>query len=166
MIPELKEALSKEKTDSLFFYFKHDGSIDFEKKVVAGQILHERGFYRHKLVEEKEKIVAAIEELLRDNKDPEKVKVERHKELKKGIIWVALPWLVFLFAKFVDFLFDDDWENSDNNVLLVFMIAFVIILVYRIITYRKNLKQFMQSRVDDYHLQKRRLKVIDEEWGF
>jgi len=166
MNPELKEALNTETTERLFYYFKHDGSIDFEKKVIAGKILQERGFYKYKLVAEKEKIVEAIENLINDKNDPRKVKDQGRKELKKSILWAVLPWLIYLFAKVVDYLFDDEWEGSEINVLITFGVAFVAIVVFRTIFYRKNLKKFIQDRINDCDLQRSRLKVINEEWSF
>lgn len=166
MNTELKEALNTETTERLFYYFKHDGASDFEKKIIAGKILQERGFYKYKLVAEKEKIVEAIENIISVNNDPETVKSERRKELRKSILWAFLPWLVYLFAKIVDYLFDDEWEGSELNVLITFGIAFVAIVVYRTIIYRKNIKKFIQARNTDCDLQKSRLKVIEKAWSF
>lgn len=47
----LENTLNSEQSDRLFFYFRHDGANDFEKKVIAGKILNERGFDRNKLLE-------------------------------------------------------------------------------------------------------------------
>jgi len=166
MNPELKKALNTKTSERLFYYFKHDGSIDFEKKIIAGKILQERGFDKHKLVTEKEKIVEGIENLISANNDPQKVKAKSRKEIKESVLWAFVPWLIYLFAKIVDFLFDDEWEGSEVNVLITFGVVFITIVVFRTIAYRKNLKKFIQDRINDTDLQKSRLKVIDEEWSF
>ena len=62
MNTELEKFMNSESSENLFFYFKHDGAIDFQRKVIAGKVLNERGFDRNKLIEEKQLIVGSIEE--------------------------------------------------------------------------------------------------------
>ncbi|MDD4375033.1 MAG: hypothetical protein PHG67_14065 [Bacteroidales bacterium] len=65
MTKGLENAMNSEDSEKLFFYYKHDGAIDFEKKIIAGKILNERGFDRQKLLDEKQLIIGSIMDQIR-----------------------------------------------------------------------------------------------------
>ncbi|MFO7864995.1 MAG: hypothetical protein R6U85_13435, partial [Salinivirgaceae bacterium] len=73
-------------TEELFFYFKHDGSIDFQKKLAAGKLLYARKFDRRILKEEKSRIVENIHAEMRECESPEAIEQNYRKSARKNAI--------------------------------------------------------------------------------
>ena len=58
---EVKKYLELETSDNLFYFFKSNGILDFNKKIIAGIILYERDYDTQILHSEKLKIKESIE---------------------------------------------------------------------------------------------------------
>ena len=156
--------MNSEKTENLFFYFKHDKAIDFQKKVIAGKILTERGFDKKKLIEEKQMIVDSIKDQIRAYENTRlstaknKIKINREYFLSLGL--TALIIIVALKGYIMN------EEPFDWIVISIFALLLLILIIYKLMTYKTKLKHLMELDMNDKELLKFRLYFIGKEWDF
>jgi len=86
MNQELFNHLNKESTEKLFYNFKHDGLLDFEKKIISGKILYLRNYNLLKLKEEKSLIVESIKSLIRGYISYSAIAYEKKRIVIKSIL--------------------------------------------------------------------------------
>ncbi len=94
MTKGLENAMSSEDSEKLFFYFKHDGAIDFEKKIIAGKILNERGFDRKKLLDEEQLIIGSIKDQISSYENTNLLIAKNKRKINKGI-FLGLGYIIF-----------------------------------------------------------------------
>jgi len=166
MATALENALNSEESERLFFYFKHDGAIDFEKKVIAGKILSERGFDRNKLLEEKKIIIDSIRHQISAFENADlltKNKRKINKRILFGLAYISL----FIVIGLKDIVLKEaslgraDWIGVSVMILLA-----LTYIVYKLITYKTKLKQLMAIDKKEKELLKFRLQFIEKEWNF
>ena len=164
MNTELEKFMNSEKTENLFFYFKHDGAIDFQKKVIAGKILSERGFDKNKLVEEKEIIVDSIKDQIKIYENislstaKNKRKINREYFLSLGLTTI----IIILGLK--GYIMNE--EPFNWIVISIFALLLLLLIFYKLMTYKTKLKHLMELDVNDKELLKFRLYFIEKEWDF
>lgn len=164
MHTELEKFMNSESSENLFFYFKHDGAVDFERKVIAGKILNERGFDKRKLIEEKKKIVDSINEHIKlyDNARHLTTKNKR-KVNREYFVSLALMTLITIVA-LKSYIMNE--EPFDWIVISVFSLFLLILIIYKLMTYKTKLKHLIELDMNDKELLKFRLYFIEKEWSF
>ncbi|MBN1988484.1 MAG: hypothetical protein JW783_03715 [Bacteroidales bacterium] len=164
MVKDLKEQLGAEDSETLFFILKHDESVDFDKKLMAGRILYERNYDSAKLKEEKQLIIKSIQQRVRAYED-ETLQAARNKK-------VVVTEILFSFAYVSLFLFIGLWQNIMNKepvewlpivVLALLTSAFIL---YKVGTFKRRLKTLHDTDTKDRDLLKCKMYRISNEWNF
>ena len=164
MNEELKNALKNENSDKLFYYFKHDGAIDFEKKIIAGKILHGRGYDQNKLFEEKQLITDSIEDRISSYENTNDLTAKNKRKINRGI-FLGLGYLsAFLLIGLKGYIAGE--EPLDWIAIAVMILLTLVFIVYKLVTYGSKLEDMLQKDMNDKELQKLRLQLIDREWDF
>jgi len=160
---ELIKSLETETSEKLFYLFKHDGAIDFEKKIIAGNLLNERSFDKAKLLNEKEIIVDSILSELKMSESSDYLEKKSRKELNKNLYFWLSFLMIFLSIELVDHWTDMNFEFNSH---LIIILAGLIFFTYRAITYKKELGILINSGVKNNELLRLRLRLIKKEWDF
>ena len=166
MNQELFKSLEQESDDKLFYNFKHDGNINFERKIVSGKILANRNYDPNKLKEEKEKIVKSIQDQINKYKDLENLKTKNKQEARKSILNSITPALVIFFLYLFDFIKDENPVKSDYYILFSIVAVLFLIVLFKIVHFKKKVNQLIESDINDSNLLENRLSIIDQEWDF
>lgn len=164
MNTELEKFMNSESSENLFFYFKHDGAIDFQKKVIAGKILSERGYDRDKLIEEKQLIVGSIKEQIKSYENTRLSTAKNRKKINREY-FVSLGLMVFIIIVAMKGYIMNE-EPFDWMVVSIFALLFMILIIYKLMTYKTKLKYLIELDVNDKELLKFRLYFIEKEWDF
>ncbi len=164
MNEDLEKAFKNEKSEELFFYYKHDGAIDFEKKIVAGKLLNERGFDKNKLNAEKQLIIDSITDRIRFYEHSDQLIASHRKKMNRGILFGLGYITSFIVIGLSDYFFNDAPFNWTTVSVMIALAA--LFLVYRLATYNKRLNQLLEIDRNDNELLKYRLQMIEREWGF
>lgn len=166
MTTTIENALNSEQSDRLFFYFRHDGAIDFEKKVIAGKILNERGFDKRKLLEEKKLLTDSIRHQISAFESANLLAKNKRKINKKilfGLAYISL----FIAIGLKDILLkEESFERADWIGISIMVLLALTYIVYKLVTYKTKLKQLMASDNKEKELLKFRLQFIEKEWNF
>lgn len=161
---ELEIFMNSKESEELFFYFKHDGAINFEKKIIAGKILNDRGFDRKKLQAEKQLIIDSIKTQIK-NYENENRSVETHKKkINRGLFFGLGFMISYMFIGMEGYVFDDEPIDWMSTLLMVLML--LIFVVYKLATYKTKLKQLLVLDMNDKELLKYRLQYIEQQWRF
>jgi len=164
MNKELIKSLETETSEKLFYYFKHSGAINFEKKIIAGRILNEKGYDKTILSQEKKNIINSITNRLKTNEDLDYLMRKSKKQSNKNI-FMGLGYLsFFLILGMKDYWFNK--EDIDWLYLLIMITLGLTFIVYKIVTYKKTLNDFIREDVENNELLRFRLKLIETEWDF
>jgi len=164
MNKELVKSLEAETSEKLFYYFKHDGSIDFEKKIIAGKILNDKSFDKAKLLHEKEIIVDSILNELKISESSDYLRKKSRKEINKNIyFWLGFI-LIFLTLEVKDYWIDK--EAFELTSLLIIILTGLIFFTYTALNYKKTLSKLINSGIKNNELLRLRLGLIETEWDF
>ena len=164
MNKELVKSLEAETSEKLFYYFKHDGSIDFEKKIVAGKILKDKSFDKAKLLHEKGIIVDSILNELKISESSDYLRKKSRKEINKNIyFWLGFI-LIFLTLEVKDYWIDK--EAFELTSLLIIILTGLIFFTYTALNYKKTLSKLINSGIKNNELLRLRLSLIETEWDF
>jgi len=164
MNEELIKSLEQETDEDLFYYFKHDGAIDFEKKMIAGKILYDRGYNKAKLVQEKALIVNPIKEQLKKSEDSNYLAKKNSKKMNLRILLGLLIIFLFSIKETVLPLFND--KPIDTVYLSIIISVGFVYIAYKILTYKKTLQDLINTDLENNDLLKFRLDLIEREWKF
>ncbi len=164
MNKELLESFKTKSSDDLFYYFKHDGAINFEKKLIAGIVLKEKGYDKRKLSQEKTLIVESINSQLKASEAQDGIHNKASKKASRKLMF-TIGYFIFLIAYGLkDYLYAEKEMNWIKfSVLLGIGILFI---AYNIITYPKKVNQLVKDEKENNELLRNRLKLIDEHWLF
>ncbi|MBN1112163.1 MAG: hypothetical protein JXA53_04540 [Bacteroidales bacterium] len=165
MYNELHESLGSEPTKNLFYYFKNDGLISFEKKLVAGIILHKRRYDSDVLRSEKEKIIKQIQERIKESV-PSSEREDKHKrEEKKEIIFAAIGSLAIpFFYVLVDVFNSRPINFTDSQLIGCFVV--MLLFVVKVMFYRVKLNMRSREDAESLRINKEKLALIEKEWRF
>ena len=164
MNADLETLMNSEETEKLFFYYKHDGAIDFEKKVIAGKILNERSFDKKKLLEEKQMIIDSIKDTIKEYENKKNLTTNNKKKINKGIFFGLGYISFFIIAGLKGFIMQKepfDWVRISIMTLLV-----IVFIAYKLVTYKTKLSDLLELDMKDKELLKFRLQLIEKEWSF
>jgi len=163
----LKKYLEKETSEELFYFFKHDGSLNFEKKVVSGIILNERRYNKRKMKSEKALIRNSIVDSIKDYTYSPQLVYKLKAKLTRSIIYGVLISLLFYFLPYgFNYVKGESIALSNDYTLLVTIIFLSSFVLYQIITYNKKISNLVNQSNKDYELQKSRLEILDMMWQF
>ncbi len=152
-----------EKSDAeLFDFFKHDGPLNFEKRIIAGCILKERRYNNQKLLKERALTVTAIKDNIKEHGMTEKIEARNRKKINLSTLWsfvqlVALSALSYYM-----------YQNGTTNLWLLYVPVAVGLgsLAYNVLTSSGRLKKLMDFDKENVDLLKYRLQLIEREWQF
>lgn len=163
MNEELIKSMASESSKELFDYFKHNGVLDFERRIVAGKLLHERGFYKSKLQEEKNKVVEDINSTIEAyGSESNRLKKNKRKAFKSFGNAAGILIGFFLIDAF-EYYRTGEFDTGNLGFYLgLGSVVFIGTLVF----YKRNLRRLMIADEKDLELQYLRLKVIENEWEF
>jgi hypothetical protein len=164
MNKELSKSLEQNSTEDLFFLFKHDGAINFEKKIIAGIILNERGYDRIILSKEKELIIKSISDSLNITENKDYLVKKNKKKSNLTILWGAGYLTFFTLLGMRDYLFNN--ERFDWFYLSIMIMLGVILIIYKTLTYNKTLNNLIKADIENNELLRFRLKLIEKKWDF
>ncbi|HKK59169.1 MAG TPA: hypothetical protein VJ937_06805 [Salinivirga sp.] len=157
---------TQKSTTDLLFFFKHEGSIDFSKKLAAGKILYERKYDRRKLAEEKKKIKDDIRQQITNDCNPKNIEADHKKELIRNIFW-SLALVVFVNS--LTIVSNKGTDNFFNDLIIELTLTTIIILampfirhIFKTNTLKKKLEECKRNRL----LLENRLQKIEQEWPF
>lgn len=161
---ELKTSLHKSSEEELFFLFKFEGALDFEKRILAGQILHERGYDLSSLKHEKEQILQDIQSRIKEYDDIPKRKKANGKAGNRNSYFI-MGFISYLLVTDIGMKL---YNNEAVDILdMVFLSLFLLLFIsYRLYFFPKRLEKLMTADKKDQELLKLRLKLIGTEWAF
>jgi len=161
---ELVKSLEAETSEKLFYYFKYDGAINFEKRIIAGIILHDRGYDKNTLSKEKELITESITDSLNVNKNKDDLKSKNKKKVNRTIFFGLGYLSFFTLLNMKDYIIDN--EKFDWFYLLIMIVLGVAFIIYKILTYNKTLNNLIKADIKNNELLEFRLKLIENKWDF
>lgn len=159
-------ALLSRTTEELFFYFKHDGGIDFNKKLVAGKILHERKYNAKQLKREKDLILKSIKKDIAAFEDKSGLQEKFSKQNKKNILFSilkALPLIAILTYLYIQEINERD---SNENTIIIGLVLLIAMTGFNIYKNSKKYKELIIIAEEDNKTQKQKLEVIEKDWNF
>ena len=155
----------EEKSDNdLFDIFKHDGSITFMNKLIAGKLLNERGFDKAKLSAEKNLIIKDYESRIIDENNSDTIRKKNSSIINSQITKGAIFFIVFLFVGLEDFIFNKEVLNY--TYLLIMLLLGIALLTYKLVNYKKQLHSLINSDLENNELLRHRLQIIETDWDF
>jgi hypothetical protein len=160
---EFRKIMETENDEDLFFFFKSDGSLNFEKKIIAGKILHERDFDNQKLVDEKNKIIKSINDIIGFYTNPTEFAEKKKKEKRNAILFGIFGNLIILGLYIYWYLHSD---NENENWLIFAILFFSGVIILYLFRIKAKVPEINQEEKDDLELQKERLQIINNEWNF
>lgn len=161
---ELVKSLEAETSEKLFYYFKHDGAINFEKRIIAGIILHDRRYDKNTLSKEKELITESITDSLNINKNKDYLESKNKKKVNRTIFFGLGYLSFFTLLNMKDYIIDN--EKFDWFYLLIMIVLGVAFIIYKILTYNKTLNNLIKADIENNELLEFRLKLIENKWDF
>lgn len=164
MDKELTLNLGAKSDEDLFCYFKHDGSINFEKKIIAGTILKKRNYNKKVLSKEKDLIVESYTNRLKLSKNPNYFRKKNQRKLYSKIFLGQVYLAVFLLLSLKDFWLND--ESLDTIYLIIVILIGITFSAYKILSYKKDLAKLNNADYENDELLKFRLELINKEWDF
>jgi len=161
---ELIKSLEEKSDNDLFDIFKHDGSITFMNKLIAGKLLNERGFDKAKLSAEKNLIIKDYESRIIDENNSDLIKKKNSSIINSQITKGAIFFIVFLFVGLEDFIFNN--EAINYTYLLIMLSLGIALLTYKLVNYKKQLHSLINSDLENNELLRHRLQIIETDWAF
>lgn len=160
---ELRKIMETENDEGLFFIYKSDGSLNFEKKIIAGKILHERGYDNKKLVDEKNKIIKSINDIIGFYTNPTEFAEKKKKEKRNAILFGIFGNLIILMLYIYWYLQSD---NENENWLIFAILFFSGVIIVYLFRIKAKVPEINQEEKDDLELQRKRLQIINNELKF
>ncbi len=161
---ELIKSLEEKSDKDLFDIFKHDGSITFMNKLIAGKLLNKRGFDKAKLSAEKNLIMKDYESRIIDENNNDLIKKKNLSIINSQITKGAIFFIVFLFIGLEDFIFNN--KTINYTYLLIMLSLGIAILTYKLVNYKKQLHSLINSDLENNELLRHRLQIIETDWAF
>ncbi len=158
-----ENALAKKSNEELFFFFKHDGSIDFPKKLAAGKILYNRKYDRRKLAEEKKKITDELNKEIEICINPEKIKREHKAQLKKNLIWSLILTIVVATITIIN---SNQLVSSILTELAMISASIIAMPFIRYLWGNRSLQKKLREGKRNLQVLESRLEIIEQEWPF
>ncbi|MDE5419600.1 hypothetical protein L3049_16535 [Labilibaculum sp. DW002] len=166
MNQELKKYLESETSDKLFYYFKFEGLLDFNKKIVAGTVLHERNYDTKILISEKSKLQESLKRQIAEFEDRSVFEYKIRKEQKKSLIH-SLIFTVTIVSFYIYWYFElPDNRMTPTYLLIACNITFSLLMIYKLMSFKKSINYEIKRAEQDCKLQKQKLEIIDQEWKF
>lgn len=164
MEKSLEDYMQEETTEQLFYYFKHDGPLNFEKRLIAGKILKERGYDYRTLKDEKAIIIDELKSGIQEYSNTDQSKDGIRKKLNRSIAFgLAYPvfWLMYDYIKSI--VNDEPFVFTGS----IFTIgALILFSFYSFFTYQRKVQKMEASNKEDLDIKKLRLSLIERDWHF
>lgn len=165
--PDLYESLQNENDRELFYFFKNDGLVTFEKKLAAGKILHQRRYDIDRLREEKAKLINKYSNRVKESTcshSPEEIYKHKAKVRRKIIIGTALELLFLAAVSVICYSNSKPFELDIHTLSIPFLLT--LSLFINIFAYRRKINKKKKEVTYSGRIFKARLAVIEREWKF
>jgi len=163
----IKRYLGKKPSEELFYFFKHDGSLNFEKKIVSGVILSERRYDKRKMKSEKATIRSSIVKSIKDYEHSPQLVSKLKSKLTMSIVYgILISLIVYLLPYGFSYVKGESITLSGDYTLVVTAILLSSYILYQIITYNRRINNLVKQSSEDCDLQKSRLEILDNMWHF
>lgn len=160
----LEDYMQEETTEKLFYYFKHDGPLNFEKRLVAGKILKERGYDYRSLKQEKGIIVEALKSGIEEYSNTDQSKDTIRKKLNRSIVFGLAYPVIWPTYDYIKSIVNDEPFVFTGSVLVIAL--FILLLFYSFFTYQRQIQKMEAANKEDLELKKVRLNLIEKDWKF
>lgn len=166
MNQELKAHMEKESDEELFFFFKHDGSIDFEKKIIAGILLQERKYDRKVLQGEKDIILESYQKRINENKNSDNIVAKKKKEVRNSAFFALAILIITAMVR---------WQQNSGKVMenqppvfvyYIISVIFIGLFVYKMMSYKDKVEKLVGAEKENTEILKKRVQIIEKEWVF
>lgn len=158
--------LNEESSDALFAYMKHDSQSCFEKRILAGKILHKRqDFDQQRMANEKKLYVDALKKRLDDYNSPIKSALLVRRITFQPLLWSIFFTVLFVVTESIDYINNAD-KRFDWIGLSIFLLVQMVILIYQFTPLNKRLQKNVQAMQDEKYLVMHQLNRIEQEWNF
>ncbi|MCT4636369.1 MAG: hypothetical protein N4A72_01560 [Bacteroidales bacterium] len=162
---ELKQVLDKKTDDKLFYLFKHDGVMDFKRKLAAGVILNQRGYNKQKLRHERDKIIADLNNRIDTFSKPMQRAEKYRRNIRNNIIIAAAIAIIYI-TTIILWRYFYAKEPIINNSTIIVLLLFIAMLMYRILNRSRSLRKLMKSDIKDLKIYRSRIAAINKNWRF
>lgn len=166
MNQDLKSQLEKESDEELFLFFKSEGAIDFEKKIIAGILLQQRKYDKKVLQGEKDNILETYQKQIQENNNTDQIIAKKKKEVRNSALFALAILTITVMVQ---------WQNSNGMTLqnqppiyvyILLSILFVSLFVYRALSYQNKVAKKIEEEKENTEILQKRLQIIEQEWDF
>jgi len=166
MNQELKKQLQKENDEELFFFFKSDGSLDFEKKMIAGILLQERQYDKKLLQAEKNIILESYQKRIQENKNSDNIINKKRKEVRNSAVFAVATLVITAMIYWQKYNGRSLEKQPPTYVYIAIAVLFVGLFVYRLVNYKDQVAKLVEAEKENTEILKKRVQVIEKEWSF
>lgn len=166
MNQEIKTHMQKESDEELFFFFKHDGSIDFEKKIMAGILLQERKYDKKVLQGEKDIILGSYQKRIQENKNSDHVVAKKKKEVRNSAFFALATIIITAMVQWQQYSGKTMENQPPIFVYYILSVLFIGLFVYKIMSYKDKLEKLVDAEKENTEILKKRVQIIEKEWVF
>lgn len=162
----LYNSLRNESTENLFSFFKHKGSYNFQKKILAGKILCERKYDKQILRTEKEKIVQNLHKdlwLFYSNHD---LKQKSKSKNRKKIFFVIIAILGLMSANLIYRFITNGFTQAFGTSYALYCIILVAFIAYNGVVNNKHNNPKGKTKSNSWKEYKIKRDTINKEWKF
>ncbi|MCL3782174.1 hypothetical protein EMN47_17435 [Prolixibacteraceae bacterium JC049] len=167
MDERLYSLFQEETTNDLFYKFKHDGSLNFDHKIVAGALLYERNYELKSLQEEKRLIIAKLKQQLQDLGSPSEIEEAIRKKTKRSLIASIVGFTFSLGTIYFAPIHKIDSSELIKQALLGLNL---LAIVYTIVRFEKRVGKRVDKKLNkkmkELKLYQKRLNDIEVNWHF
>jgi hypothetical protein len=166
MQEQIKKHFETLSNDELFYYFKFDGALDFNKKIVAGKVLFERAYDSTLLNTEKQKLKESIEKQIAEFEDKTNLEIRIRKEQKRGLVGIIFSALATLTVYALCYFDASEMKTTLKYLLIAAFIIFPLSWINRIRNFNKGIQEEMEQAKKDNRIHHQKLEKIEKEWQF
>jgi len=162
----LKNELEKESDEDLFFFFKSDGSLDFEKKIIAGIILQERHYDKKVLQGEKDIILKSYKDRIEENKNTDNIISKKKKEVRNSGFFAIATLIITAMVYWQRYSGRSLQNQPPEYVYILVALLFIGLFIYRLLSYKDKVSELVDAEKENTKILKQRVEMIDKEWVF
>ncbi|MCL3782172.1 hypothetical protein EMN47_17425 [Prolixibacteraceae bacterium JC049] len=156
--------LLNETSQDLFYYFKHDTLVDFQKKLVSGILLHERGYNNKELQQEKALNLGKVNSYLKYLGSASDIEVNQRVKVRKAIINRMFIFVLSFVTFFVLHVFV--FKHEIESTTFIPLGAVIVYFAFAIFQYNNTVNKNITEDLRQLDIQRKRLKWMEKYWAF